>query len=114
MFFFRSHEGGIMVRPEPPPILLGELRRELIQIMARCTICSRMTMLDPTGLPLPDEADMTRVAHALKCGDCGRAGGNSAHPDPKAWVRYLRRSGQRHREPWYAPMIRDEPETDRC
>lgn len=98
-----------MVRPDPPPILLGELRRERIQIMARCGICSRFAMLDPELLALSDDASMDRVAHALKCGGCGRAGGNSAHPDPKSWVRYLRRSGQRHREPWYAPMIRDEP-----
>jgi len=76
-------------------------------------MCSRFAMLDPDLIALPDDADMGRVAHALKCGGCGRAGGNSAHPDPKAWVRYLRRSGQRHREPWYAPMIRDEPGDDR-
>lgn len=96
-----------MGRPELPPIFLGELRRERIQIMARCGICGRMTMLDPAGLNLPDDADMNRVAHALRCMECGRVGGNNAHPEPQPWVRYLRRSGQRHREPWYAPMIRD-------
>lgn len=96
-----------MGRSDPPLVLLGELRREGIPIMARCAMCGHMTMLDPAGLKLPDDADMNRVAHALRCTGCGRVGGNDAHPEPRPWVRYLRRSGQRVREPWYAPMIRD-------
>lgn len=100
-----------MGRPDLPPVLLGELRREQIQVMAKCGLCGRIEMLDSAALPLPDDADMSRVGQALKCTGCGRRGGNNAHPDPQSWVRFLRRSGQRHREPWYAPMIRSEPDS---
>lgn len=93
---------------EPPPITLGELRREGIRVMARCVICGRLTMLDSGAVPLPDDADMNRLARALKCTGCGRAGGNSAHPEPKPWVLYLRRTKQRDRLPNYAGMIRSE------
>lgn len=97
-----------MGRPELPPVLLGELRSAGIDIMAKCGLCGRISMIAPGDLVLPDDADMSRVARALKCTECGRAGGNGAHPEPAPWVRYLRRTGQRHREPWYAPMIRDQ------
>lgn len=100
-----------MGRKEPPPITLGELRRERIRVMARCILCGHMTMLDAGDVPLPDDADMGRMSQALHCTGCGKGGGKSAHPDPQPWVRYLRRTGQRERLPYYAPMIRDEPDS---
>lgn len=95
-----------MPRKDLPPVLLGELRRAGVPVFVKCP-CFRMVSIDPASIPLPDDADMNRVGHALKCTVCGRSGGISASPEPAPWVRHLRRTGERDRLPWYAAMIRD-------
>lgn len=96
-----------MPRKDLPPVLLGELRQAGVPVFVKCP-CFRMVTIEATALPLPDDADMSRLGHALKCTVCGRSGGITATPEPKPWVLYLRRTGQRDRMPWYAPMIRDQ------
>jgi hypothetical protein len=57
----------------------------------------------------PDELDVHDLGHAVRCTKCGRRGGPSAH----AWAAHLRRTGQRHRLPYWTPLMREEDER-RC
>lgn len=73
----------------------------------RCPRCRRNVEIPAASLSLPDPLDMDEVASRLRCTGCNRRGGMSVYPHHKGWVRYLRSTGQRHRLPWFAPMIRD-------
>src|SRR4051794_24658067 len=97
-----------MGRPQLPPILLGELRRAGVAVTVIGPICKRAAEMSPHVVRLPDTTDMNTLGHAMRCTGCNRKGGPRATPFPRQWVRYLRATGQRHREPWYAPMMSDE------
>lgn len=88
-----------MARPQLPPIFLAELREQGIPVSVDCPVCHRRATIAATEIPLPDEADMSRLEAALKCGGCGRRGGISACPESIPWVRWLKRTGQRDRLP---------------
>ena len=94
-----------MPRPELPPILLGELKRANIPIDVTCPLCRHTATLDPNDLPLPDSFNMSAVGHSMRCTKCTRRGGINVYPVPKAWVRHLRATGQKHRVPWFGTMM---------
>jgi hypothetical protein len=56
---------------------------------------------------LPDELDVVDIGHSVRCTKCRRRGGASAHPKSRLWVAHLRQSGQRHRLPYWTPMMRE-------
>jgi len=89
-----------------PPITLGDVRPARISLAVLCPVCRRRGKLDPTSLSLPDDADMARVAAALRCEGCGRKGGMSAVPEMGAWIAWLRDTGQDARLPWCAAFYR--------
>jgi hypothetical protein len=98
-----------MGREPIPPILLGEVREAGLALSVRCPICKHETEVRAADLALPDHLDMDACGHRLRCTDCGRRGGHTVYPDPAGWMRWVRKNGWRHREPWFAPMIRTEP-----
>lgn len=97
-----------MGRNEVWPIYLGEVRKARLSLHIRCPRCQHHAEIPAMEMPLPDDLDMNQVGHRLKCTRCRRRGGHSVYPDHQPWVRYLRKSGQPNRLPWFAPMIRDE------
>ncbi|WP_048432256.1 hypothetical protein [Methylobacterium platani] len=99
-----------MARPPLPPILLGEARRARISLLICCPICKHRVEIPAMEMPLPHDLDMDQVGHRMRCTSCGRRGGIDVIPDGAGWVRYLRKTGQRDRWPWYAGMVRDEPD----
>ncbi len=56
---------------------------------------------------MPEDAPLSRISKALKCTRCDRKGGIDVIPDGEAWVRYLRKTGQRDRMPWYQAFVQD-------
>lgn len=93
---------------ELPPIFLGEVRQTGIHLIVRCPLCARETTVDPVELPYPDEIDVQQLARVYKCLVCMRHGGMGVAPHHRRWVAYLRVSGQRHRLPFYAPMMLED------
>jgi DNA-directed RNA polymerase subunit RPC12/RpoP len=98
-----------MGREPIPPILLGEVREAHRALSVRCPRCKHEVEVEPMALALPDDLDMDQVGHRLRCTACGRRGGHTVYPEPAGWVRWVRAKGWKHREPWFAPMIRGEP-----
>ena len=42
----------------------------------------------------------------------GRRGGASANPESRLWVAHLRKTGQRHRLPYWAPFMPEAEDAD--
>jgi|SRR3954452_9459924 hypothetical protein len=55
----------------------------------------------------PDELEVHHIGHAVRCTRCGRRGGASAHPTSRLWIAHLRYTGQRHRLPYWTPIMRE-------
>jgi hypothetical protein len=53
----------------------------------------------------PDDLAVTDIGHAARCTSCGQRGGASAYPHHRLWVAHLRQTGQRHRLPYWTPLM---------
>jgi len=69
-------------------------------------VCNHSGRVPATALAgSPDGLAVLDIGHAVRCTTCGRRGGASAHPDARLWVVHLRQPGQRHRLPFWTPMM---------
>lgn len=103
-----GHNRRVPYPPRDYPTLY-ELRAAGVPLHVRCPICRHSVDVDPNSLRAGDHETTETLAHRFTCTGCGRKGGMAVFADPRAWVRYLRASGQRTRVPWYgANMVEGE------
>ena len=98
-----------MSRDPLPPVLLGEVRALGFPLFLSCPVCNHSSEVAIEAFEgFPDDLDVQDIGHSLRCTKCGRRGGASAHPKSRLWVAHLRRTGQRHRLPYWTPPMREE------
>jgi hypothetical protein len=97
-----------MSRDPLPPVLLGEVRALGFPLFLSCPVCNHSGEVAIEALEgFPDELEVVDIGQAVRCTKCGRRGGASAHPKSRLWVAHLRQTGQRHRLPYWTPMMRE-------
>ena len=105
----KAHSAGYTLDMKGDPnfsdIFLGEIRRAGVDLWVRCPSCGHDAMIAATKIRHPDTVRLAQLADVFHCTHCNRRGGQGVQPEPKAWVQHLRRTGQYHRLPYWAPMM---------
>ena len=99
-----------MPRDIPPPTM-GELRAIGMPVQVSCR-CGRQVVDPITCYPGPADHETTeQVLRRLRCMACGKRQVGSFAPPTRAWVAYLRLTGQRRRLTYIAALM-DESEDE--
>jgi hypothetical protein len=101
--------GCVMSRDPLPPVLLGEVRALGFPLFLSCPVCNHSGKIAIDALAgLPNDMTVHDIGHSVRCTGCGRRGGASANPEARLWVAHLRLTGQRHRLPYWTPLMRED------
>lgn len=101
-------------KPDFKNIKLGEIRGAGVhELFVSCPACGHNRSLELAAFSRFADGDaLEAIGRAMKCLKCRRRGSHGVYPESRPWVWYLRRTGQDHRLPYWAPMVPHEGEVE--